>query len=268
MNTRKQTILALNVSVFFIFASILELTLHECGHFIAGCIMHLKPVLYHNYVNHPIETITQRQRICFAAAGPIVSLLIGIACGTTLRYRNGANFMSLFLLLMAVFGYIGFFGYMAVAPFFTYGDTGFVLEALGAPLWLIVLLAVGSVGALFYVLKGLARFFVSFMSRATAEDSKRRSTFVFYMITVPFFIGMPITTLLNLPVPTFLSLLAPLCSPFSLFWVYHYYITAIPRQRWGYDESELLTRKISVGGVIALVVVVIINRLLVGGFSF
>ncbi len=267
MDSRTSRILVINVSVIFVVTSILEMTLHEAAHFVASEMVGSKATLYHNCVLHEgTDSLPINSRIFFAAAGPVASLLIGLLFGALLRLRRHADLFGLFLLYMSVFGYIGFLGYTMIAPFFTYGDTGFVLAALGAPLWVFITVSVASIAALYMVMRRLACYFVSFMSAGVAADKDRRSAFVSRLIMYPFIIGTIITTLLNLPSPTPLSLIAPICSPFSILWVYHEY-KVTPAGPWGHDEHEAIAKKVSIGAIALLLLTVIVNRLLVNGFQ-
>ncbi|MBX2905076.1 MAG: hypothetical protein KF744_03505 [Taibaiella sp.] len=266
MDARRKRNLAINFTLAFVLTNITEMTLHECGHFVAGILTGDTPILYHNAVRHATELISKNGRIIIAAAGPIMSLIIGLLFAFLLRSRKQADAIGLFYLEMSVFGFIGVLGYTMVAPFFTYGDTGFVFRALDFPVWLILAISLLSIGILFLVLKSLAPYFVSFMSFTEGESVQTRRPVVAAMISIPVLFGTLITTLLNLPSPTPLSLIAPICIPMSLFWVYRYYLTS-PAGPWGYNSNSTLAEKINWGLVVATIFIVSVNRLLAMGLQ-
>lgn len=267
MTTREKSNLAINFTLAFILTNIMEMTLHECGHFVAGLLAGDKPILYHNAVKHATDLITPGKRIAIAAAGPIVSLVIGLTFALLLRTRRKADATGLFFLEMSIFGFIGVLGYTMVAPFFSYGDTGFVFRALGFPMWVVIGISGISILALFLTLKALAPYFVSFIGTSDAANVQNRRPVVSRMIAVPVMLGTLITTLLNLPSPTPLSLIAPICIPMSLFWVYRYYLTS-SASPWGLNDEGTLSTGISQGLAIATLAIIIVNRLLVMGLQF
>ena len=250
----------INSCVAFIVAAIAEMTLHECGHFLATLAMGGEAILYHNYVQH--ADVSENARCISAFAGPVVSLLVGVIFQMLLSGRKYKGMISLLMQYMSIFGYVGFFGYVMIAPFFSYGDMGFVLRYIGSPMWLIYTLAALAGVVLFFLGKAWSVHFIGMMSRTTAADAKLRRQFIYSLVFWQLFIGIGITTLLNFPVPTTLSLIAPLTSPFVLLWPFGYYLRSAGIY---FDEEERIGKKIYLGGVIALVIVVVVNRLLVGG---
>jgi hypothetical protein len=252
----------INSSIAFVLAAILEMTLHEAGHFVASIAQGGNAILHHNYVQHANES--ENGRIITALAGPLVSLIIGISFQGILNRKIYKGMTALVLLYISLFGYIGFLGYVSIAPFFSYGDTGFVLRAIGCPMWGIITLALISVFITFLAAKALAVHFIAMMSKQTADDLKQRKQFIYALVFLPLFIGIAITTLLNLPVPTTLSLIAPLTSPFVILWPFGYYLRSAGTY---YDESESIAQKIPKGWVVVLLIVIVINRLLVPGFE-
>jgi hypothetical protein len=252
----------INSTIAFIIAAIVETILHEGGHFVASIAMGVPSELHHNYVRHAEST--PNVHILFSLAGPVVSLLIGIIFQLLLNRKTYKGMTALVMLYMSFFGYIGFLGYMCIAPFFSYGDTGFVLRAIGTPMWLIIFLAVVSAFVAFLVGKALAVHFIGLMSRQTSEDAAQRRRFIYSLVFLPLFSGIALTTLLNLPVPTPLSLIAPLTSPFMILWAFGYYLKS---PGISYDEEERIDKKVSIGWMAVMILIVIINRLLVAGIS-
>ncbi|RYE26509.1 MAG: hypothetical protein EOP51_00130 [Sphingobacteriales bacterium] len=257
-----RTKILIDSSIAFVVATTVEMTLHECGHFVATLAMGGQAILHHNYVEH--NDVSDAARCMSALAGPVVSLVIGLVFQLVVSSRRFKSMTALTLQYLSIFGYIGFFGYVMIAPFFSYGDMGFVLRYIGCPMWLIFLLAALAGVALFFLGKAWSVHFIGMMSRATASDLKTRRQFIYSLVFFPLFVGIAITTLLNFPVPTPLSLIAPLTSPFVILWPFGYYLrgTAIY-----YDEEESIGKKIYIGGIVALIMLIVINRLLVGGFG-
>jgi hypothetical protein len=259
--------LLLNSSILLCTAAILQMCLHEFGHFITAGLLNAKPILFHNYVDFKEKEISLSANILIAAAGPLMSLLIGLIFQNLTSLNTKHAIVRLFLTYMSAFGYIGFFGYLMIAPFFAYGDTGFVLNSLGSPQWLIIILAIGAVPGLFFIMRGLSKPIISLMSHETVSAPALRGKFIRMLILYPLFIGIIGYTLLNLPVPTTLSLIAPLSSPWTFAWVYGYYLTGDPG-KFGYDSQELIKSRISVWTISGLVLMILINRFLTMGISF
>src|SRR5664279_1463214 len=79
MKSIRTKYIMLNSSIAFVIACILVMTLHEFGHFFASILVNAKGVsIHHNYVNYIEEGLSQGQKIFIKAAGPIISLLIGL----------------------------------------------------------------------------------------------------------------------------------------------------------------------------------------------
>lgn len=253
--------LFINSTVAFTIAAITEMTLHEGGHYVTGMVCGGQHVLHHNYVTHT-GLPSDAAHIAEAMAGPLVSLLMGIIFQLLLQRKTYRGMTALFTFYMSAFSYIGFFGYMFIAPFFAYGDTGYVLRAIGCPMWLIIVQAIAGALALYMVMRKLAVHIVALMSTATATDIKARRRFVSYIIFYPLLAGIVTTTLLNLPVPTTLSLIAPMTSPVTLLWVYGDYMRG--KQTYA-DETESINNKLKPVWWLALLAIIVVNRLLVGG---
>ena len=166
---------------------------------------------------------------------------------------------------MAVFGHIGFWGYVMISPFFSYGDTGYIFAALGFPSWLVWVIAVSGSIALFFIMKSLTKYFVQTANKEIIETQQIRDKYIRSLILFPLFLGIIITTILNLPVPTPLSLIAPLCSPFAIMWPYGYAV------REKYPVESLNTKfdrfnRFYPVLLIFLGMIILMDRLLVLGF--
>ncbi|MDB5225959.1 MAG: hypothetical protein JWN78_152 [Bacteroidota bacterium] len=255
----------INSSLLFVIATILEMTLHECAHFIAAWQLHAANLsLHHNYVNYGDENLTTSKRIIIASAGPFISLLIGIAFQFICSRMQPRNLFFLFNLYMSVFGYIGFFGYLMIAPMFAGGDTGFVMRATGFPMWCIILIAIAGGFILYLLMKSLTKYFVEMGSEELIINPDQRKKFIHALMQYPLYIGIIITTVLNLPVPVLLSLIAPVFSPFTLMWSYgDALIKPYTSQHFNKNFKQL--NSFSPMLIFVLFVVIAVNRYLVHG---
>lgn len=254
-----------NSSILFVCAAVLQMTLHELGHFVAAILIHAKNVaLHHNYVSSETTGMPMSRAVFYAGAGPFVSLLIGVCFHFICSRQKKRSVLFLFNLYMAVFGYIAFFGYLMVAPFFAYGDTGYIFQALGFPIGLTVSIAIIGGLMLYVVMHKLIRFFVEMGTSNIIADKKARRIFMAALIQYPLYIGILITTLLNLPTPTMLSLIYPICSPFSLMWVYGKGISnPYPVDSMSTDMNSI--NRVQYVCVVVFFLIVVMNRLLVYG---
>ncbi|MCX6146497.1 MAG: hypothetical protein NTW25_04505 [Candidatus Kapabacteria bacterium] len=255
----------LNSTMLFVIATMWQQSLHEMAHFIAAIIFHSKNIsLHHNYVQHDSSELSLKAKMIIASAGPLFSLLMGILFQLVCASYKKRNLLFLFFLFMSVFGYINFGGYLLVSPFFKGGDTGFVFFKLGFPIWLTIILSIGGAVFLFYAIKMLSKYFVEMASEGIINDKSERRTFINSLVKYPLYFGVIITTLLNLPVVVILSLLYPMCSPFSLFWGFGFLLDTPYPTTYANKELNKLTT-ISPFLIIAFIVTIICNRLFVKG---
>ena len=241
------------------------MTLHESGHFTAALFLHAKNLsLHHNYVNYGDENLTAAHRIIIAAVGPTVSLFIGMIFHFICSRQQKRNLYFFFNLYMSVFGYIGFFGYLAIAPMFAGGDTGYVLRAMNFPIWSIILIAVISGVVLYLIMKSLTKYFVELGSKELVENYDSRKQFIHALIQYPLYIGIIITTILNLPVPVLLSIIAPVFSPFTLMWSYG---DALQKQFSAENANKEFDQLNSFQPILifSLILIIALNRFLVSG---
>jgi hypothetical protein len=259
--------IVINSTILFVIASIIEMTFHELGHFIAAILVHAKDViLYHNYVSYNTDGLSLTKTIFIAAGGPLVSLFIGILFHYMCSKQYSRNLLFLFNLYLSVFGYIGFFGYLIIAPVFTYGDTGYICHALNFPIWLTIAIAAIGVIILYLLMRTLIKYFVEMATEEIAITKKHRIPFINSLILYPLLFGIIITTLLNLPIPTLASLIAPICSPFTIMWTYGNALSQkYPTSKMNQDIKPI--NSIHYKLLIVFVLTVIVNRLLVGGLT-
>ncbi len=207
----------LNSTMLFVIASILTMTFHEFGHFITSIIVHAQQIsIHHNYTSSSSVGLSLLDNILIKGSGPVVSLIVGVVFHFICSRQVKRTAFFLFNIYMSLNGYIGFFGYLIIAHFVPGGDTGYVCYSLGFPAWLTILL--GFVGAvvLYLIINSLMKYFVAMGSKEIIENKEDRKEFIRSLILFPLFIGLVITTLLNLPVPTLVSLIAPICGSLTI----------------------------------------------------
>jgi hypothetical protein len=255
----------LNSTIAFIIASILAMTLHEFGHFFASILVNAKGVsIHHNYVNNIDEGLSQGQIIFIKAAGPIISLLIGLVFHFICSKDKVRGIYFLLKLYFCSFGYIGFFGYLLIAPFFAVGDTGYICKVLGFPIALTIGIALIGALTLFFIMKSLMQYFVELGSREIIENNETRKKFISSLILIPVLIGIIITTLLNLPTIKVISLIAPMCSPFTFLWAYGFALKK-KYQTNNYNSQFYILNKPHIWLYLLFTLAIITNRLLVHG---
>ncbi len=266
MNTRN---IIINSTIMFVSATTIQGIIHELGHFIAAVLLHSSDVtLYHNYVQHDSSQLAQNSRLAIAAAGPLISLLTGIVFYLVCRKTEHPKFITLFYIYMSAFGFINFGGYLLVSPFFEGGDTGYIFKQLGFPLWLTIVMALIGVVFLFYSIKMLCPYFVQLAPTSIISDKEARRKFINALIKSSVFYGIIITAITEFPIPVFLSVLYPICSPFTFFWVYGYLLDSEYKTFESTASYNELNSGIPKFGIALFLGCIIINRLLVYGISW
>jgi hypothetical protein len=267
MNSFNRKNIIFNSSLLFVIASMLEMTLHESGHFIAAIFCHAKDVtLFHNNISDSVDGLSLVKVIFIKAAGPFVSLMIGFVFHFICSRQSKRNLLFLFNLYLTIFGYIGFFGYLIIAPFFTDGDTGYICYALNFPFWLTISIAAAGAGILYLLMLKLTKYFVEMGTKEIVTTKELRIPFIHSLILFPLLIGIIITTLLNFPIPVFVSLIAPVCSPFTIMWTYGHALSKnYPTEKTNRDIHSI--DKINVVWIIIFVLIILLNRFLVHGIS-
>lgn len=261
----RQKHIIINSTILFVIASMIVMTLHEFGHFFASIITQAKGIsIHHNFVSNSNDGLSLQSILFIKSAGPLVSIVIGMLFHLICALQVKRNTLFLFNLYMSSFGYIGFFGYIMVAPLFTGGDTGFICYALEFPLWLTIIIALTGAISLYFLMKSIAKYFVEMGSREIVENKELRFPFIRSLLLYPIFIGIIITTILNLPIKNVLSLIAPICMPFSFFWGYKNALSKI----YPYDKANKEFESFNKPNFwlyFILIIVLVANRLLVSG---
>ena len=141
--TKGQKNITVNSLILFVIASTLVMTLHEFGHFFASILVHAKQIsIHHNYTSNVDDGLSLKSTLLIKATGPLVSLIIGVVFQFICSRQTKRNLLFLFHLYMSSFGYIGFFGYLIIAPMFPGGDTGYICYSLSFPIWLTIVIAI------------------------------------------------------------------------------------------------------------------------------
>ena len=263
--TKEEKNIAINSSILFVITSTLVMTLHEFGHFFTSILVHAKQIsIHHNYTSYIDEGLSLKSTLLIKATGPLISLIIGLVFHFICSRQIKRNFLFLFHLYMSSFGYIGFFGYLIIAPMFPGGDTGYICYTLGFPIWLTIVIALIGGVALYLSINGLMKYFVEMGPKETIENKDLRNSFIRSLLLFPLLIGIVITTLLNLPIPAFVSLISPICSPLTFMWGYGNAL----KKNYSLDNTNKNFQhfsKLNVWLFVFLFLTILFNRLLVIG---
>jgi hypothetical protein len=199
-------------TLMFVLTFTLTTILHELAHAIAAFAQGDSPVLYHTYVEH--ESMTPRQEFLTTAAGPLFSLVQGLAFVGAFSYFNRSPaVIQLFFLWMGLHGLINFFGYLISTPFAAHGDLGKVADYLD--LGVVAKLALCALGLAANWIIGLTsrhgflRLAPSFDLIATEAG---RMSHIFYIAVMPWILGTIVILASRIPSPYLISLLYPVMS--------------------------------------------------------
>lgn len=257
----------INSALLFVITFILGTILHEAGHFAAAILVGAEHVsLHHNFVDEQ-NGLSVNQLITIGAAGPLVSLALGVLFTLIFIRQSNRNLFFLFNVYMAFLGYISFFGYLMTSPFSSQGDTGFIFTSLNFPVWLVITISVISAFILFRIAKKMMRYFVEMAPSDIIANPSERHIFFKSLIYHPLLIGIIIVTLLSLPVPAFLSILKSVCMPLTFLWAYRDALNKNYESLVSNDRFTSLNSKQPLLFII-FITIVIINRLLVLGINY
>jgi uncharacterized membrane protein len=256
--------LLLHSVLIFVLSFILNTIIHEGAHAIMAKVCGLNPVLHHNYVSTPErEDATQLVKILIPAAGPLMSLLQGIIFLFLLRNRNQKSLNTLFFLWMSVMGFINFGGYLMLTPLVPYGDTGKVFTLLNSPQWLKWVVCLLGLAGLMKLILSLAPDFEAHVPANERDQRYVPGKLANLLIAFPVLAGCVVTSLLSLPVPTFISIVYPATSPFITFMIYG----ELRRKKDQLLGKAVYPDTISIPLAAFTVLAIVISRLLVSGVS-
>lgn len=254
--------LLIHGTLCYVLCFILNTTIHEGAHAVVAKILGLDPVLHHNYVSSTgSEQLPVNLTILTPAAGPIASLIQALIFLWLLRTTQRKSLLTLFYLWMSVLGFINIGGYLMLTPLVPYGDTGRVFAMLNSPMWLQWLIAIVALAGSIWVIRKFTNDFERQIPEALNDRPYAPGQLPNLMIAYPTYIGVVMTTLLSLPVPTFISILYPATSPFIVFMVYG----QLRRKKQNLIGHAAYPEKISIILIAITTIFIVITRLLVKG---
>lgn len=174
------------------------------------------------------------------------------------------NAVSLFVLWLAIAGFITFFGYMMIAPLVIIGDTGKVFQILGVPFIIQIVFAILSLIVITVILIRSTRLFEKYAIETFGSIKENRKKWAFSLILVPLLSSIGLVTILQLPIPHFASILATTCAPFSIMAIFGTF-SGSKKELNRALKGKSINEKISVTLLILFFLAVCINRFLVTG---
>lgn len=144
-------------AVAYASASLITVTLHEFGHGLAAWLYGFHPTVYGL---HEEDIAASPVRVAvIAAAGPVVSLLLGLIFLAIHNRVRGQGFPRYLTLWLGLLGIAVFMGYLITPPFYKSGDVYQVLAScnLASPVFMGLSLLVGAVGIVQLGRTGLPR---------------------------------------------------------------------------------------------------------------
>ena len=202
----------------FVFAFFVTTLLHEGGHFISWQLAGYPAILHHNYVETFGENVSQSVIIISALAGPVVSLIQGIIVNLFISRRTGNSAPDLLLIWISLLGFVNFFGYLMMTPFFIAGDTGKVAEILNFAMIYRYLIAGIGLAVLILIILRTGRHFARFIPADAAGTA--RNKYLNHLLLFPIVTGSVINVMLAFPVVTILSIIYPATSSFVIMSCY------------------------------------------------
>lgn len=229
---------------------------HELGHGTMAKLLGYDPVIYSGREDDPATTT--RDSVLIAAAGPVLSLVTGVALLAALRRsRPGQRPGTLLLAWLGLLGVETFAGYLLTAPFFSGGDVGRILALWQAPFAVaLVVMLLGLVGVI-----GVAWLAVGVFARLMPGQPERPTDLRLFLrqaAVLPWLVGTVVVLLLSLPLDDPFGPLATATS--GLFSLVAMGLTA---RR--FPQLPALGARVSSRSVVVLVVVAVlvllVNRL-------
>lgn len=258
-----EKIVLLNSTLIRISSALLTTVIHELGHFLISVGLGNSATLYHNRVETHTENLDIFNQLAIPMGGPVISLLQGIICIVIYKkIKNGI--ISLFVLWLGIGGLMAFFGYMMIAPLFTMGDTGKILQLLEVPMLWQIGIAIGSLVLFIFLLIRFHLGFEHFIPEDIHSGKELRAKWAGLLIMYPILIGILVNTIMQFPIVYFLSLLPSLTMPFMLFMVYGQMI--LSKTKIEKAKNKDVTH-FSMALIIVFILTIILYRSLVWGFT-
>lgn len=195
----------------FASAYALATILHELGHALTGSYYGLHPVLHHDYVAYGDVHATAQQQLWTAANGPLTSLLLGLLSWLLLRLARGPGPLRLWLLWMQLVNLFMFLGYLCIAPFVPYGDTGKVIQLLNVSTPIALTAAGLAMGGIAMLMRVSARLLPAALLGALPMDGRVDERVLRAMFGWSLLLGTAVNVIVSLPSPTPISLILPFC---------------------------------------------------------
>ncbi len=251
---------SLRIGIVFSITLLLWLFLHEGGHFVIACLLKChQAVLYHNCVKGLDESLGITKNCFVAVAGVIVNLLVAISFHYYVSQAKNRGYFYLFGIFMAAINYLGLFGYTMMCPIPSYGDMGYVFQALSIPIPFKIAVSIISILFISRVIKWTAQ------KLAAISIPSKSLTFIILLSTGLFF-------LLNLPVEHYASIIGPLAPSLSLLGLVPH-LNRLAKKQVEAQNQRTLTAELpttsnipfSTNWLILLAILILVNRLLVFG---
>jgi len=136
-------------------AALITVTLHEFAHGFTAVLLGLAPTVYGLHEEDVANTGAPAALI--AAAGPVVSLILGLLFLALHKRMRGQGFGRYLAMWLGLLGIAVFTGYLMTAPFYKQGDVYKVLSSLGlvSPIALAASLVLGGIGIVLLARMGL-----------------------------------------------------------------------------------------------------------------
>src|SRR5262245_40002874 len=103
--------------LWFATAYTIVIIVHEGAHAVTAGAFGLEPTLYHFWVDFDADHASAWQRAATGLAGPLSSLIVGVAAWLAYRVRPATSPAALPLLFLAACGVSNFFGNMMSTAF-------------------------------------------------------------------------------------------------------------------------------------------------------
>lgn len=248
----------INSSLAFVSAFIITTFIHELSHYLAHLIFGADPTLFHNYVQTAEGHRNITAGVVSALAGPVMSLLQGIFFTFLFLKKKNNSAINLLLLWISLLGYVNFFGYLVMTPFFISGDTGKAAELLNLDYYIRFLIALIGFIILILIIFNTGKNFSYFIPEE--NDLRVRSKYIYHVMFFPIIIGSLINSILAFPVVVLLSVIYPATSSYVIMSSFGAILkTTIP-----VFKSEI-EDKINYSLLIIFIGSIILNRLLTFG---
>ena len=243
-------------------AFLIAIVLHEVSHYLMSIGLGYEAELFHNRVETE-KLGNPTHEILIAGIGPVFSLIQGlIAYYYSKKMKTSPT--SLFVLWFGLAGIITFFGYLLIAPLIPVGDTGKVFKLLNIPMYAQIICSVIAITLVTIFLIKSSKEFEKYAVEDFGSLRTNRKKWSFSLILFPMLISILLITLFQFPIPHFASIIASICTPFSIIAVFATFIDGKKAINMNLDGRSI-NQDISKTLVIIFVLAIIVNRTLVYG---